>query len=238
MLLTYTTHLLCMLSICCWLRGTVFSQLPSAVTSTVDHPSGSPSLCCGLPSRATHRSILYPYIYAGLPLLHHARHSQYIYIYIHMLWHALSYTLSLRIIAYTVWRWGQTAPSCTTSLTIYVYIYPSVVVAWPHLQPVALYYIMSGVYRPDSSAPSYTPLLTLCPMYIHIGCGMPYLRTRCSILYRIVVVDARLPPRTPRRSHYILRISIYAVACPISQPVVCITSFTGCRHWTAAAYGL
>jgi hypothetical protein len=26
------------------LRGTVFSQLPSAVTSTVDHPFGSPSL--------------------------------------------------------------------------------------------------------------------------------------------------------------------------------------------------
>jgi hypothetical protein len=114
----------------------------------------------------------------------------------------------------------------------YIHIYPYVVVACPHLQPVALYYIMFGLYRPvDSSAPSYTPLLTLYPTYIHIICGgLPYLTNRCSVLHHIVVIDARLPPPTPRRSQYILRMSIYAVACPLLQPVVCIISFTDCRR--------
>jgi hypothetical protein len=131
-------------AVCVAVCGNVRSSVCAAVRATVcGSASGSVQLSCSVrgsvrltsgaavcSSAATRCFILYHIrtVDASLPPPA-PRRSQY---YIHMLCPALSCNPSLCIISYTGCR-RQTAPSCTTSLTL---LYPYAV-ACPLLQPVA-----------------------------------------------------------------------------------------------------
>jgi hypothetical protein len=131
----------------------------------------------------------YIYIYSKLLTI-------YIYIYIGMLWPDLSCNTSLPIISYTGCR-GQTAPSCTTSLTMYISIRDT-----SRPSPTTCRSVLFHIRAVEATQPPPAPRLL---KYTFICCGLPSSATRCSVVCHIRqrAVEARLSSPAPHRSPWI-----------------------------------